>query len=190
MHPERVAALAARAALLTEEQAASEVAEGDPIEGEEGVVDGRNDMEEVALGKQEAAGLHNGGNNKDDAAEGGGKAGGGKSRAARTSSKGVGKRMEGLVERWNAARAEAEEEERLDAQLEAEPTLLILEQRKRKRLAEWVERMPAEEAESNVNFAPLGGGGGAMGDWRDRVAAARSKRLRGNKESDEPSPRS
>ena len=185
MHPERVAALAARAALLAEEQALGGPAEGEAIEGEEEVAD-EEDMEEMAMGKQETAGQHEVGKSKDAAAEGGGKAGSGKSRAARLSSKGVGKRMEGLVERWNAARAEADEEERLDAQLEAEPSLAILEQRKRKRLAEWVERMPAEEAGCNVNFAPLGGGACGVGDWRDRVAAARSKRLRGETESETP----
>lgn len=74
-----------------------------------------------------------------------------------------------MVEKWNTARAEAAEEERLDAQAEAEPSLSVLEERKRKRVADWRDRVPSDEAERNTNLAPLGGGGG--GDWRERVRA-------------------
>ena len=68
-----------------------------------------------------------------------------------------------MVDRWNAARAEAEAEERLDAQQTAEPSLELLEERKRKRVAEWREHASEE---GNTNFVSL------QGDWRERVARA------------------
>lgn len=75
-----------------------------------------------------------------------------------------------LVERWNAARAQAEYDEQLDAE-QAEPSLALLEQRKRQRLVEWRERMELEEETTkNNNFVPLGGV-----DWRERVRQRREE---------------
>lgn len=79
------------------------------------------------------------------------------------------------MSRWNAARAEAEDEERLDSEERADPSLERIEQRKRQRLAEWKDRVTEEEATHNNNFAPV------VGDWRARVAQARSKRAAAEK---------
>ena len=49
-----------------------------------------------------------------------------------------------MVERWNAARAEADEEECLDARQATEPSVELLEERKRKRVAEWREQVSEE----------------------------------------------
>ena len=68
-----------------------------------------------------------------------------------------------LVDKWNAARAEAHLEERLDAQQAAEPSLELLEERKRKRVAEWRDGLSQEDAERGINFTPL------AADWRQRV---------------------
>jgi len=72
-----------------------------------------------------------------------------------------------LVQKWAAARAEADAEEILDAEAEQPESLAVLEQRKRKRLAEWKDGLSAEEAARNTNFVEV------AGDWRERVARAR-----------------
>jgi len=73
------------------------------------------------------------------------------------------------MQKWAAARAEADAEDWLDAQAEEPESLAVLEQRKRKRLTEWKDAVSAEDAERNVNFAPL------STDWRERVARARKE---------------
>jgi len=75
-----------------------------------------------------------------------------------------------LMHKWNAARAEAEHEDRMDAEAARDPSLELIEERKRKRIADWKETLPEEATERNNNFAPLGG------DWRERVAKARKKK--------------
>ena len=72
-----------------------------------------------------------------------------------------------MVERWNAARAEVDAEAKLDAEHAAEPSLEVLEERKRKRVAEWREQVSEE---GNTNFVVLQGG------WRERVARVAKKR--------------
>ena len=79
-----------------------------------------------------------------------------------------------LVDKWNAVRAEVAVEERLDAQAEAPISLAVLEERKRKRLAEWKDSVTSSDtAERNTNFAPLGTG---VADWRERVARAKQRK--------------
>jgi hypothetical protein len=68
-----------------------------------------------------------------------------------------------MMQRWNAARAEADAEEQLDAAQAAQPSLEELEERKRKRVAEWRDGLSREEVERNVNLTPL------AGDWRERA---------------------
>ena len=75
-----------------------------------------------------------------------------------------------MVERWNAARAEAEEEARLDAQESADPSVELLEERKRKRVAEWREQV---DEEGNNNFIAL------KGDWRARIARRKVQKVDG-----------
>jgi hypothetical protein len=78
------------------------------------------------------------------------------------------------VDKWKAAREEVADEERLDAQADAPISIAALEERKRKRIAEWKEsRTSTDEADRNSNFAPLGAG---VGDWRERVARAKQRR--------------
>jgi len=66
-------------------------------------------------------------------------------------------------------RQEVAIEEQLDKAEEA-PSLEVLEQRKRKRVSEWVETLSQEETERNTNFAPV------AGDWRERLARARQRK--------------
>lgn len=75
-----------------------------------------------------------------------------------------------MVERWNTVRAEAVEEARLDAQQEAAPSIEVLEERKRKRIAEWRGGVSGADTERNNNFVEVGG------DWRERVRAAKQRR--------------
>ena len=75
-----------------------------------------------------------------------------------------------LMDKWNAARAEADLQARIDAEQAAEPSLELLEERKRKRIAEWREGVDASDG--NNNFVALGGA-----DWRERVAKAKARRL-------------
>ena len=76
-----------------------------------------------------------------------------------------------MMERWNAVRAEVAEEDRLDAEQDAEPSLELLEERKRKRIAEWREGFSGiDAAERNNNFVAL------AGDWRERVRVAKQRR--------------
>ena len=72
-----------------------------------------------------------------------------------------------MVERWHAARAEADAEARREAREAAAPSLELLEERKRRRIAEWRETV-AEDG--NTNFVPAG-------DWRARVARAKQRRV-------------
>lgn len=76
------------------------------------------------------------------------------------------------MSRWNAARAEAQLEEELDAQLDAPISLQELERAKRQRLADWRRALSAEEAERNSNFAVS-----VSDDWRARVASARQRKV-------------
>ena len=84
-----------------------------------------------------------------------------------------------MMERWSAARAEAELEEMIDAQRAADPSLELLEERKRKRIAEWRDGVTHEEAERNNNFVAVGG------DWRERVARRAKQRREGEGQSTE-----
>mmetsp|Transcript_39222 Transcript_39222/g.103380 ORF Transcript_39222/g.103380 Transcript_39222/m.103380 type:complete len:106 (+) Transcript_39222:399-716(+) len=82
-------------------------------------------------------------------------------------------RQGALVNKWNAARAEAQLEDQLHAAAEAPPSLGEIERAKRQRLAAWKQALPAEEAERNTNFAPV------AGDWRARVARVRERKATG-----------
>jgi hypothetical protein len=79
----------------------------------------------------------------------------------------------GLVQKWNAVRAEVATEmeaEEEAAHEERRPrSLLDLEEEKRARLAEWKTTLSSEEVAANSNFAPI------KGDWRARVASRGKK---------------
>ena len=76
-----------------------------------------------------------------------------------------------MMDRWNAVRDEVAEEERLDAEEDAEPSLEQLEERKRKRIADWRNGVEGTDAaERNNNFVAIGG------DWRERVRMAKQRR--------------
>ena len=76
-----------------------------------------------------------------------------------------------MVNRWNAVRAEAAEEEKVDLEeATAVPSLEMVEQRKRKRIAEWRGSLSSEETGRSANFVPL------VGDWRERVARAKRQK--------------
>ena len=81
--------------------------------------------------------------------------------------------QDALVSRWNAARAEVDYEERLEAEEAAAPSLELLEKNKRKRIHEWREGVSTAEAERNTNFAALGGG---VADWRERAKRGRQRK--------------
>ena len=80
--------------------------------------------------------------------------------------------MGALVQKWAEARAEAQMEECGEAKDAAGPSIAMLEQRKRQRIAEWREGLSADKAEGSANFTPLG-----RDDWRERVASS-AKRAR------------
>lgn len=75
-----------------------------------------------------------------------------------------------LVDKWNAVRAEAAEEEAIEEE-EARPrSFEELEAEKRRRLSEWKDGLSTDHTQRNTNFAPV------VGDWRARVAEARARK--------------
>ena len=64
-------------------------------------------------------------------------------------------------------------EEWVDAKDAAGPSIAVLEQRKRRRIADWRAALTADETAGNVNFTPLG-----RDDWRERVTSTSAKRAR------------
>jgi len=72
-----------------------------------------------------------------------------------------------LVDKWNAKRAEAVEEEDLEEEEERPMSLDEMETAKKARLADWKASLSSIDTEHNTNFAPV------AGDWRARVARAR-----------------
>ena len=76
----------------------------------------------------------------------------------------------GLVDRWNAARAEAAAAELVEAEQErprAGASYEELDAAKRRRLDEWRAQLGGDELGANANFRPL------PGDWRARAQRAR-----------------
>ena len=70
------------------------------------------------------------------------------------------------MQKWKTARADLAEEEALDAdEEEALPPAELLEERKRKRVAEWRAGVAPADAKGNANFVPVD-------DWHERIARA------------------
>lgn len=74
------------------------------------------------------------------------------------------------MNKWNAARAEAAEEEEIELEEGRAKSLDEISQEKRRRLQEWKQQLSSEDTERNMNFTPV------VGDWRARVAQAKKKK--------------
>ena len=75
-----------------------------------------------------------------------------------------------IINKWNAKRAEAEEEAAFENEESRPQSLHELEAAKKARLSEWKASLTSAETERNINFAPV------VGDWRARVAQARARK--------------
>jgi len=78
--------------------------------------------------------------------------------------------MGGLVNKWNAVRAEVAEEQLLEEEQERPQSIDELELAKKQRLSDWKQHLSSEETSRNMNFQPV------AGDWRARVAQGRARK--------------
>ena len=77
------------------------------------------------------------------------------------------------MDKWNAVKAEALEEEEMLAEEVRPRSVEEIGHAKKQRIADWqkgqLDRAGPDAGETNANFQPVG-------DWRDRVAKARQKK--------------
>ena len=77
------------------------------------------------------------------------------------------------MDKWNAVKAEALEEEEMLADEVRPRSVEEIGHAKKQRIADWqkgqLDRAGPDAGETNANFQPVG-------DWRDRVAKARQKK--------------
>ena len=166
VHPDRLAVMSERARMLREEEEAAKKAEAERAAA--GLVAAGGEDEEDA----DAA---NAGEEDEQQQQAEDKqlvprAAAGKKSSSSSSLQLGGKKMGALMERWSAARAEADADEWKDAKEAAGPSIAQLEQRKRQRVSEWRAGLTPGDLETNNNFAPLG-----RDDWQERVKRARQE---------------